>query len=122
MYINNQKELAKAIFDLERVCINKENILIHKIEIIKISLDPTFQVNKILTSRKKIKLLLFNKQLNQSINEATSFITNKAGLGNNSFIENKVGSFLQDAFDTVFTTNRYKVKAVGIALLKNIFR
>jgi hypothetical protein len=122
MYIKNQKELAKAIFDLERVCINKEDIIIDKVKAIKTCLDPTFQLNKILTRRKKIKLLLFNKQLNQSINEATSFITNKAGLGNNSFIENKVGSFLQNAFYTVFTTNRYKVKAVGIALLKNIFR
>lgn len=122
MYIKNQKELAKAIFDLERVCINKEDIFIDKLKTIKTCLDPTFQLNKILTSRKKIKLLLFNKQLNQSINEATSFITNKAGLGNNSFIENKVGAFLQNAFYTVFTTNRYKVKAVGIALLKNIFR
>ena len=122
MYIKNQKELAKAIFDLERVCINKEDIFIDKLKTIKTCLDPTFQLNKILTSRKKIKLLLFNKQLNQSINEATSFITNKAGLGNNSFIENKVGAFLQNAFYTVFTTNLYKVKAVGIALLKNIFR
>ena len=122
MYIKNQKELAKAIFDLERVCINKEDIFIDKLKTIKTCLDPTFQLNKILTSRKKIKLLLFNKQLNQSVNEATSFITNKVGLGNNSFIENKVSAFLQNAFYTVFTTNRYKVKAVGIALLKNIFR
>jgi hypothetical protein len=122
MCINNRKELVKAIFDLDRLCINQEDLLLHKIETIKNSIDPVFQLNKILTNRKNIKLQLFNKQIDQSINKATNFVTIKAGLGNNSFIENKAGSFLKDTFYTVFVTNRFKIKAVGFALLKNIFR
>ena len=64
---------------------------------------------------------LFDQLIDQSIEGATNFITNKAGLGNDSFIKRKANSLLQDGVYKVFNNNRYKIKAIVSAILKNIY-
>lgn len=120
MGISNKKELTKAIDDLDKLQMDKEDELLLNIESIKNSFDPVIQLDKLLAHRKNPAPQLFDQLIDHSIEGATNYITNKAGLGNNSFIEKKAGSFLQDGIYKVFANNRYKIKAIGIAILKNI--
>ena len=122
MDISSKKELTKAIYDLDKLQMDKADILLHNIETIKNSFDPVFQLNKLLANSKNRAPQLFDHLIDQSIEGATHFITNKAGLGNDSFIERRASSFLQDGIYNVFKNNRYKIKAIGIAILKNISR
>lgn len=120
MSICNKKELTKAIDDLDKLQMDKEDILLHNIETIKNSFDPVLQLNKLLANRMNTQPQLFDQLIDQSIEGATNFITNKAGLGNDSFIKRKANSLLQDGVYKVFNNNRYKIKAIVSAILKNI--
>ena len=121
MHIRDSKGLIKAIDALNERRIVEENKLLDKLYLIKQHLDPVYQVNKLLPRKVPVAEVL-NKLLDESIIDATNLITNKLNAQSTDSLLKKTGSsFLQLTISKVVFNNTYKIKAISLAILKNIF-
>jgi hypothetical protein len=120
MYISNQKELLKAIDNLNNRKIIEENNLLNKLYGIKQQMDPVFQVNKLLP-RKVPAVEVLNNLFDETIIDATHLITDKLNARSTYSLLKKTGSnFLQLTISGIVNNNAYKIKAISLAILKNI--
>jgi hypothetical protein len=120
MYISNQKELLKAIDNLNNRKIIEENNLLNKLYGIKQQMDPVFQVNKLLP-RKVPAVEVLNNLFDETIIDATHLITDKLNARSTDSLLKKTGSnFLQLTISGIVNNNAYKIKAISLAILKNI--
>ena len=115
--------LNQEIIQLSRRKVEQENQLVDNIKSVKKLFDPIFLVKKILPSPMPAAPVFINNLMDKSIYGIANKFIKQTGISNSSsFIERKTKNALEQIIIKVVTNNRYKIKAIGIAVLKNLIR
>ena len=113
-------ELQILIKELNKKSIQKERLLKENIKSFNKYLDPVYHINNVLPDEVPITFKL-NNLLDETISDATHVLNNKisAQTGNSFLLKSGTSMVTKMVSKTVFS-NRNKIKAVGLAILKNI--
>ena len=118
MQINNGKQLAKAINELQTKKAIEEDKIIKDLYIAKQYFDPVYHVNSLLPRKVPLREAL-NATIAESIFGAATY--GFKARPKDSFLKRAKNNFLRKAALRVLDKNSNKIKAVGLAILKNIF-
>jgi hypothetical protein len=121
MCISNKEQLSKTIKKLDEEKRAQKDLIVNHFRFIQQSVDPVFLLNKRLAKSKKRVPDLVDNFIDQSFFSATDVVRNKIGLNRGSFVTNAADNFLQKTFSRFFINNRFKIKAVVLAIAKNLF-
>lgn len=113
-------ELQKLINELNKKSIQKENLLKENIKSFNKYFDPVYHINNALPAKVPVTFKI-NNLLDETISDTTAALNNK-------IIAQTSGSFLLRSGTAMVTkmvsktvhSHRNKIKAVGLAILKNI--
>ena len=114
-------DLQKAIQNLNKKRTEKEKVLLENFAGFKKYLDPVYHINNALPLEITISAKI-NKILDNTINDATHAINGKIiNYSNDSFVMRSGGTMVSNLVSKKIDTNRNKIKAISLAILKNIF-
>ena len=116
----NTTDLKKAIQDLDLKRTEKEKVLLEHLGGFKKYFDPVFHMNNALP--KKISLSVkINTLLDNTITDTTYLINGKiSNYSNDSFILRSGGNMVSNLISKKINKNRNRIKAISLAILKNI--
>ena len=117
MQITDSKQLAKAIDLLESKKASEEDRVVKNLYAAKKYFDPVYHVNSLLPRKVPFREAL-NAAMSESIMDAASF-----GFGakpKDSFFKKARKSIIRKTALTVLNKNSSRIRAVGLAILKNI--
>lgn len=122
MYISDTQTLAKAIDELNSQRVAEENILLDNIYAIRQLADPIYQINKLLPRRVKMAEVIDNL-MDESIVSVANKINNRLSIKpTDSFLKQTGNNLLKFTISNTLNNNTYKIKVIGLSIIKIIFR
>lgn len=122
MYISDTQTLAKAIDELNSQRVAEENILLDNIYAIRQLADPIYQINKLLPRRVKMAEVIDNL-MDKSIVGVANKINNRLSIKpTDSFLKQTGNNLLKLTISNTLNNNTYKIKVMGLSIIKIIFR
>ena len=116
----NTTDLQKAIQNLDRKRADKEIVLLENLGGFEKYFDPVFYMNNALPAEVPITVKI-NKLLDNTISDATQVINGKiSNYTNDSFILRSGGNMVSNIVGKKINTNRNRIKAISLAIIKNI--
>jgi len=121
MQIKDSKSLLQAIKILDAKLEVHENQILNNISSIKQALDPVQNVTKLLP-RKVLVGETLNNLIDELIIDAGDFLVYKiATPSNNSIFKVAGNTVLEKSIHMAVSKNSFKIKAISLAIAKNIF-
>jgi len=121
MQIKDSKSLLQAIKILDAKLEVHENQILNNISSIKQALDPVQNVTKLLP-RKVLVGETLNNLIDELIIDAGDFLVYKiATPSNNSIFKVAGNTALEKSIHMAVSKNSFKIKAISLAIAKNIF-
>lgn len=122
MHINSKADLEMEIARLGGVVSVKRKGILEHIEKIEQFFNPANQLRKFFVRRKQKQPLLVDGLIDESVTAVADEITRKINLpGQHTFIGSKMNAVTHNAFSKLLYSNAYKLKAIGRAIVKNLF-
>lgn len=116
----NSKELQRAIQDLNKKRVAKEKTIMENLNGFRKYFDPVFYVKNTLPTAIPISIKVDNL-LNNTISDSTYAINDKIiAYTNDSFLLRSGTSVVTNMITKTVHTNRNKIKAISLAIIKNI--
>lgn len=116
----NANDLQKAIQDLDKKRTEKEKILLNNLGGFRKYFDPVFHMNNILPKEIPITVKI-NKLLDNTITDANQVINGKIyNYSNDSFLLRSGGNMVSNIVSKKINMNRNRIKAISLAIIKNI--
>ena len=121
MQIKDSRELSQAIARLDAKLGVHQNEILNNISLMKNALDPVEKVNKLLPRKVTIGETL-NNLIDESIMDVADLVIYKLAIpSNNSFIKVAGNTILKNSINIAVSKNAFKIKAISLAIVKNIF-
>ena len=122
MHIEDSKDLTKAINALNHQRIAQENQLLDNLAVVKGYFDPAYQINRLLPRKVPVGKTI-NNILDESLMNAAYDVTDKLiPASPNSMVKTMGHNFFQKLLSSAVDKNGFKIKAIGLAIIKNIFK
>ena len=121
MQIKDSRELSQAIARLDAKLGVHQNGILNNISLMKNALDPVEKVNKLLPRKVTIGETL-NNLIDESIMDVADLVIYKLAIpSNNSFIKIAGNTVLKNSINRAVSKNAFKIKAISLAIVKNLF-
>ena len=120
--IMDSNELKLAIKELDKKHLHKRAILIENLNSFKKYLDPVYHVNNALPPKQPITVKI-NDLLDETILDATEIINKKIKeQSEGSILLKSGGSMATKIVSKTLHSNKTKIKAISLAIIKNILK
>jgi len=121
MHIKDSKELSQAIERLHVKLGLHENEILNNISRLNQALDPV-EIVKNLLPRKVTVGETLNNLIDESIMDVADLVIYKLAIpSNNSFIKIAGNTVLKNSINRAVSKNAFKIKAISLAIVKNLF-
>lgn len=114
-------QLQNLIRQLDKKSTQKEIVLKENLKNLNKYFDPIYHINNILPNKIPLTAKI-NSLLDETIIDATHVLNNKIDAqASGSFLLKSGSKMVTKAVHKTISSNRNKIKAVGLAIIKNIF-
>ncbi len=121
MQIKDSKALLQAIEKLNAKLVVHKYEILNNISVIKHALDPVQNINKLLPRKVPVGKAL-NNLIDESIMDAAELLVYKlATPSNNSIFKVAGNTIIKNSVNMAVSKNSFKIKAISLAIVKNIF-